>query len=69
MRLKFSGARDGRPFDVGSGVNVRSAGIAASDIEPGGRYYDLLRAMIAGARADAQRDGVETACEAAKRYD
>lgn len=46
-----------------------SAGIAASDMEPGGRYYDLLRAMIAGARADAQRDSVEAACEAAKRYD
>ncbi len=49
--------------------NAASADIQASDLQPGGKYFSLLIGMMVAMRAGAAEESIETACDAARKYD
>ncbi len=49
--------------------NMDEAGIQASDLQPGGKYYSLLIEVMVSMRNGTAEESVEAACEAARKYD
>jgi hypothetical protein len=46
-----------------------SAGVNKTEIQAGGKYFPLMLSMISAMRVGVQKENVEAACSAAKKYD